>query len=422
MVQDRQFEIGGSLRAVLNSSGGVLGLLVFANVLNFVDRHLLASFSTYMVPELGLSNTQYGLLTGILFTLFYAVSGLFMGALADVAHRPRLVAAAMAAWSALTAASALARGFVSLAIPRLFIGIGESGLTPAAISILGDRFPPERRAFATGVYYMGVPIGVGSSLVIAGVLGPELGWRNCFLLLGAVGLVSSLVMLAVRDDRQATMPATRAPSPLAGWRAVGGSRPLQWMLCTGILVHVAVSTGSFDQLWLVRERGFDRSEVAVISGLLACIGGLSGNLLGGLGGDYWYVRTGRSRATFLGWLLLLLVPLVLAFRLAPVGSALFWIGFAASYVQLGAFYGPVFATLQQLSRPSERGAVAAFALFANNVIGLGLGVTAGGMLIDLLAANGAAAPYTIVIALMSGTALLAIPCAFMAGRERSPAT
>ena len=122
-----------------------------------------AKLPNFIVPELGLTDTQFGLLTGFAFIVFYALMGLFMGAAADMLHRPRLVAAGLALWSLLTAISGAARGFVSLALPRMFIGVGESVLTPTSMSMLADRFPPAKLGFAVGAYYMGVPIGVGAS-------------------------------------------------------------------------------------------------------------------------------------------------------------------------------------------------------------------------------------------------------------------
>ena len=99
------------------------------NVLNVVDRQLIASLPNWIKPELNLTNTQFGLLTGLIFIFFYAFAGIFMGVLADRVNRTRLIAIGLAAWSALTSISGMAKGFVSLAIPRLFIGIGESIMT-----------------------------------------------------------------------------------------------------------------------------------------------------------------------------------------------------------------------------------------------------------------------------------------------------
>ena len=120
---------GAAQKTAAAAPFGLLLLLTLTNALNFVDRNLLASFANFLKPELHLTDTQYGLLTGLVFLIFYAVAGLFMGILADLSHRPRLIAGAIAVWSLLTAASGAARGFVSLAIPRALIGIGESALT-----------------------------------------------------------------------------------------------------------------------------------------------------------------------------------------------------------------------------------------------------------------------------------------------------
>ena len=181
------------------SRWGLLALLTLINILNFVDRQLLPSFANFIKPELGLTDTQYGLLTGLFFIIFYAVAGLFMGVLADRMNRARLIAVAIALWSLLTAASGAARGFVSMAIPRALIGVGESALTPAATSLLADRFPPSQLGLAAGLYYLGVPVGAGMSLLVAGYLGPTIGWRNCFYLLGGAGMLFAVAMLFVRD-------------------------------------------------------------------------------------------------------------------------------------------------------------------------------------------------------------------------------
>ena len=178
---------------------GFLMFLTLLNVMNFVDRQLLASFANWIVPDLGLTNTQFGLLTGLIFIFFYSVAGVFMGVLADRVNRTRLIAAGLALWSALTALSGMAKGFVSLAIPRLFIGVGESIMTPTAMSLLADRFPSSRLGFASGVYYMGVPIGVAMSLFVVAYLEPLLGWRGCFYALGGLGLVLAAIMFFMKE-------------------------------------------------------------------------------------------------------------------------------------------------------------------------------------------------------------------------------
>ena len=89
-----------------------------------------------------------------------------------------------------------------MAAARVFVGVGEATLTPTSIAMLSDVFPPRRRALASGVYYLGIPLGVGLSLVISGLMGPDLGWRNCFFILGAVGVVMVIPVLMLKDPRR----------------------------------------------------------------------------------------------------------------------------------------------------------------------------------------------------------------------------
>ena len=166
---------------------GFLVFLTMINVLNVVDRQLIASLANWIKPELNLTNTQFGLLTGLIFIFFYAFAGVFMGVLADRVNRTRFIAIGLAAWSVLTAISGMAKGFVSIAIPRLFIGIGESIMTPTSMSILSDRFPSKNLGFAAGTYYMAGPIGLSASLLLVAYLEPLVGWRGCFYVLGALG-------------------------------------------------------------------------------------------------------------------------------------------------------------------------------------------------------------------------------------------
>ena len=406
---------------------GFLVFLTLINVMNFVDRQLLASFANYIVPDLGLTNTEFGLLTGFAFIVFYSVMGLVAGALADMVHRPRLVAGAITLWSALTAASGRATGFVSLLIPRMLIGVGESVLTPASMSMLSDRFPAARMSFVSGFYYMGVPIGVGVSLLIVGYLGPVLGWRNCFYLLGAIGVGLAVGMLFVRETRSAEAPLPDAPTstPKRGFRdiakEVGGclraSPALVATIAGGVAFHFILGAAAFDQLWFVEERGFDKDEIARMTGWIGITAGIAGNLFGGWGGDQWQRRTGTGRPMFLFWVGLLFTPLGFIYRLADGGSLLFWVGVAAGYFQLGTFYGPTFATVQELVPPRVRASTVAFYLLMLNFVGVGVGITGGGILVDFLGNQGTPEPYTKTLLVFTTLSASAIPCFFIAGRR-----
>ena len=403
----------------------VLGLLSFINVLNFVDRQLLASFANFIVPDLELSNTQFGLLTGFGFIVFYSVMGLFMGALADRLHRPKLLAFGLAMWSALTMASGAARGFVTLLIPRMLIGVGESVATPTSMSILADRFPARQLGLAAGIYYLGVPIGVAVSLLIAGYLGPTIGWRNCFFLLGGLGLVVAMAVFLLPETprRGVTLQADGAVEKIPFrevlallWKTLKASPALSSVIAGGVVFQFILGAAAFDQLWFVKERGFERAEIAVLAGWLAAGGGLLGNLAGGYLGDLWQTRMGSGRPMFLFWAGLLLTPFGIAYRLVPGEHMLFELGIFLGFFQLGLFYGPTFATVQELAPARIRATIVAFYILVLNFVGLGIGITGGGIMIDMLAARGVAAPYTVTLVAFTLISTLALPLNFIAGR------
>ena len=425
------------------ASAGDYGFLMFLtllNVMNFVDRQLLASFANWIVPDLGLTNTEFGLLTGLIFIFFYSVAGVFMGVLADRVNRTRLIAAGLALWSALTALSGMAKGFVSLAIPRLFIGVGESIMTPTAMSLLADRFPSSRLGFASGVYYMGVPIGVAASLFVVAYLEPLLGWRGCFYALGGVGLVLAAIMFFMKEtprkhETEALAKKEAEQADQSGEALTKIERPsVKEMLATlvqafrsspallmtvlgGVAFHFVLGAATFEQLWFVQERGFDRTEIAELSGWLAFAGGIAGNLFGGIGGDWFLRKTGMGRPMFLFWIMLILTPISLYYRVVDPTSLFFLFGIFVGYFQLGCFYGPTFATVQELVPPQIRGTLVAFYILSLNFFGLGLGVTGGGIVVDWMIAEGIAEPYTVTLLAFTALSLIAIPLFYFAGRR-----
>lgn len=413
-------------RKSLSGSGrwGLLALLTMINVLNFVDRNLLPSFANFIKPELGLNDTQFGLLTGLFFIIFYSLAGLFLGVLADRTNRARLIAVAIALWSALTAASGAARGFVSMALPRALIGVGESALTPAAASLLADRFKSAQLGLAMAIYYLGVPIGSGASLLVAGFLGPTIGWRNCFYVLGAIGMVLALVMWLVRDPRALPPhgPKQAQPGGIA-WRAqlhqlakaLRQSPALSMIIAGGVALHIAVGAAAFDQLWFVEERGFERAEIAKLTGAVTVLAGVAGNLFGGFAGDWWYRNRKSGRAMLLFWMFLLLAPFTVVFRIVSPDSLLFVPGIGVGVFLLCAFYGPSVSTIQELAPAPVRATAVAFNILCVNAVGLGIGITGTGWLIDRFRAAGMAQPYTDAALTMAAISLLAIPAFFLAG-------
>ena len=408
---------------ISSSDMSFLCLLTLLNVLNMLDRNLMSAFANYIVPDLGLSNTEYGLLTGLVFLIFYSVAGLYMGMLADTVNRTRLISFGVTLWSALTAASGLAWNFVSMAIPRMFIGVGESILTPSAMSLLADRFPQSRLGFAAGFYYIGAPLGAGGSFLLAGYLGPIIGWRNCFYLLGGIGIVLAAIVFFVKEtprrhlvnseDKKNT-PSIKKIAKIA-MTAIPKSPALMAAMACAMLLHVFIGAGYFDQLWFVQERGFDRDEIAKLTGMMGLLGGLIGTFVGGVGSDWFTQKTGYGRLVFLFFVLLFCAPFMIAYRLAPGDSIWIPIGLFLGMFQIGSFFGPFFASIQGLIPPEVRSTVIAFSILLMNVIGMGIGITVTGISVDLMISYGINEPYSLTLICFTLFSFIAMPCFLFAG-------
>ena len=401
---------------------GFLLFLTLINVLNYIDRQLLPYFANWIVPELGLSNTQFGLLSGLIFIFFYAIFGVFMGAVADRMNRTRLISYGLGFWSALTALSGAARGFLSLAVPRLLIGIGESILTPAAMSILGDRFPQRWRGVALGVFGMGPAIGIGASLLIVAYLEPIFGWRGCFYLVGSIGVIMALGMFFLDETPRAD--SFRKDSARLSFglilktlrQELSRSPSLVLTMIGSMFYMLVLGASGFDMLWFVQERGFDKNEIAGLISWFAIAGGVIGNLVGGYGSDIFIRKTGVGRPYFLALVLLVLSPLNLAYRMVDPQSMVFMAGIFTVFFQMGCFYGPVFGTIQDIISPENRGVITGLMVMMLQ-LAAGVSMFIAGVIIDALISGQADDPYSKTLLLFTIISFISIPLFFLAGRS-----
>jgi predicted MFS family arabinose efflux permease len=368
-------------------------LLVFftlLNILNFVDRMLIAALAPLLIQDLGLSRAQIGLLAGFGFVFFYTLVGLFLGLAADRWRRIPLIAAGLALWSGMTALSGFAKSFVQLAIPRVFVGIGEATLTPAALSMLGDVFPPRRLAMASGVYYAGIPLGTGVSMLASSYLAPRYGWRACFFLLGGIGLVAVLGLLAFKEPVRRARPgaAAGAPPPSLGQlardviKALAGRRDLVLTLIGGSLLCYGAGAALHAVTWLVEERGFSYAEAAFRAGIVGVLAGFLGNLAGGTFADWCARRRANGHLFSLIPMTVFFTAVGLVFYNLPPGTPLFYVCWFITAAGTSAWFGPLFAAIQEISPGHTRATTVAFALLVLNLLGVGPGPLVTGMIGD----------------------------------------
>lgn len=373
--------------------GLTLGVLLVVYIFNFLDRQIVAILAEPIARDLGLSDTDIGLLTGLSFALFYSALGIPIARLAD---RPRtdrikLMAIALAVWSLATALCGASRTFVQLLIARVFVGVGEAGGTPPAHSLITDLTTPENRARAFGLYQLGPPIGGLIGMVLGGFLADSVGWRMAFVIVGVPGiLLAVVVVVLLRDPRRAASVragAEQSAAALPFREALGqilASRAMRLLLLVaGLASFATYGITIWTTIFFQRSHGLTPSETGLWFGLVSGLASILGVWLGGQIGDR-HRQTGKQHlltvpaaALGLGVPFLLAALTVSDWRLAMVllfpATVLNWI-----------YVAPYYSSVQGLVPPPARATASAAILLTQNLIGLGLGPVLLGYSSDLL--------------------------------------
>ncbi len=364
----------------------LLATLTGLNVLSFVDRQLVVALAPLLIADLGFSRAQIGLLLGVAFIPVYSAGLLAVGLLADRASRTRIVAAGLAAWSAATALTGAASGFAPFAASRAIVGIGEATLPATALSMIGDVVRPTRIGFANGVFYSGIPVGYALSFVVAGAVGPTLGWRACFLALGALGLVAAGLIWRVADvpRREADSRSARglAATLRELARAFASQGSLLLVIPAATLLVFASASAQHVITWLVEERGFAFPRAAFLSAAIVLTAGLVGNLGIGALSDLARRRHPGARLVALAAMGALGIGAALVFyRVAP-DSGLFLPAWFLAQAWLFGWYGPLVAAVGEMAPPGLRASVIGVALLAVNLLGVTSGPFVTGLIGD----------------------------------------
>jgi len=367
-----------------------LGVLVVVYTFNFIDRQILSILLEPIKNDLGLSDTQLGLLTGFAFAAFYATLGIPIARLADRTNRRNLIAGALAIWSGMTALSGLAASFWHLLAARIGVGVGEAGCSPPAHAMIADYYPVERRATALGIYSLGIPVGILFGFLAGGWINEFFGWRAAFFVVGVPGLLlAALVRLTVTEPARGLSEGravtTDQPSILETFRFLWSRRSFRHLAFGGALTaFVGYSYVSWVPSFLIRSHGMTTGEIGTWLGLILGIPGGIGIAFGGYLADRLGGRDTRWYLWIVAVALLVAVPISVAVFLMPTaGLALLLLCLP---VALGNFYQATsFSQTQGLAGLRMRAVAAAVLLFIINIIGLGAGPQTVGILSDLLA-------------------------------------
>jgi len=371
----------------------VLILLTLVYGFNFIDRQIMGILAPFIQKDLGLTNTELGLLIGLAFAVFYTFVAIPIAWLADRYSRVNILSIALATWSGFTALTGLANNFIQIGLARMGVGIGEAGGSPPSHSIISDLFPKEERASALGVYSMGIPLGIMAAyFVTASLMGSsgDVDWRRIFIFLGLTGIGLAIVVKLVLKEpiRGATdfdKDTEIKKPPFKESLKVLMKIPAWWAMCFGIAFgsFVSYSKSAFQTKYLVTlDPAFDFQTLVIILGIMNGTTYAAGAFFGARLADKW----GKKDIRAYGWLPAISIGLCL-----PIGLLTWWVPsielhliFATLYLLLiGIYLGPSFAIAQTLAPVHMRAMSTALFFFILNMIALGGGPTFGGWIMDI---------------------------------------
>jgi MFS family permease len=367
----------------------VLGMVVMFTIL---DRQVLALMIEPIKQDYGLSDTKAALLLGAAFSLTYAIAGLPIARIADVANRRNLIAICLAFWSSCTMACGLASGYAHLFIARLGIGIGEAGYAPATWSMVTDTFPREKVAFATGTIAIGGHLGNGLALILGGsalalvahfpamefpFVGALRPWQWAFIIVGLPGLVWALVVMSLREPvrRGVARGARRAVSAGEVVRYLANDWRTYSAIIGGMCVKTLMGMGTSQWMPSLFRREFDWSltQIGLVQGCVILAVGPAGLVCGGKLSEYLH-RRGHIDADMRIVLYALIGAVILTTTFPLVGEPKLMLalyGLNIFVTSLGI--GPGTASFQVITPNQMRAQVSALYMFAMNVVGFALG-------------------------------------------------
>ncbi|WP_337185984.1 MFS transporter [Phenylobacterium sp.] len=364
-----------------------LGLLLLVYVINYVDRQVLSILVEPIRTELGLTDTQIGLLSGLGFALFYAAAGLPIARLADRTSRKGIIAGCLALWSGATALCGLAMNFPQLLVARALVAVGEAGAGPAGHSMLADIFPHGKRATALAVFSCGVPIGILVGLLAGGWLAQTFDWRTAFIVVGLPGVLVAIVVALTLKEPPRGGEASAEP-PLSTREALRTLMriPAFNFLVLGSALHAFTSYGAlqWNPAFMIRFHGLSTAEAGLALGLISGVTGVVGTLAGGWFADLLGRRDNRWYAWLPALMIAVRAPLFISAYLAPTPALAIALLILPGFLG-NSFTGPVFGTIQTLAPAQTRAFASAWTLFIIALVGFGLGPLVIGVTSDALA-------------------------------------
>lgn len=394
----------------------LVSLLILSGIvgLNTVDRNMLGLLLPQIQQDIAMSDTELGFLMGPAFVIVYSLAGVPIAYLADRTSRRNVIAAGLAFWSVVTAATGFAQNMWQLLLARMALGVGEASNMAPTSALIGDMFAGRWRVMAMAVFSAGGPLAIMLFYPLIGWIAANYGWRPAYPVMGLIGLVVALLTLwVVREPAReaAAKPAHEKTGFAKSSLEILKSKSFLLLCASGVMVSINYSALlAWLPTFMLRVHGLDAEATGALLGVYKGFVGIAATIGGGLVVT-WLMRFDRRWLAWAPMLFsLLMIPAQLLLLLAD--QPLWWhVGLALETIGMQGITPALFALLITLLDSRVRATGAALYLLIFNLIGQSVGPLAIGALNDgpLAGSGSEAVRYSLLTApvvIAIGAALL----------------
>lgn len=373
----------------------MLFLLFLVEAVGFMERVIIQTIGQSIKEDLRLSDLQLGLLGGFSFAILYSSLGLPLARLVERYSRVTILSASVAFFSVMAALCGTAPGYVHLILYRIGVGVGEAGLQPSVVSLLGDHYPANRRSAALTVAMLGVPFGSLLGSIGGGFLAEHVSWRVAFVVVAAPGIVIALlVWLTLREpprgysDGASAAKSKEPPPPMkAVFRLLWSKRSFRHAIAGVAFASMGIGAmGAFMHPFFVRHYQLGVTDAALMFGLSSFVAVTAGMAISGFGVG-WLSRWNAKWYALVPAIGTLCAAPFYVFALrapTPMGAVLM---ITAGSLCSISYQTPTISLLQNMVQARMRATAAFTFFFTGALIGQGLGPPLFGLVSDLMAAR-----------------------------------
>jgi predicted MFS family arabinose efflux permease len=372
-------------------------ILLLMSVILLADQNVMSPNIQAIEDEFRITDREIGLV-GSAFTLVAAIITLLWGYLSDKFSRKWLLVGAVLVGEIPCFLTGFAQNYSQLLVLRILTGIGIGGMVPVTFSLLGDLFTDRQRSTAQAWYQAISAVGILLGMIVAGFLGPALGWRIPFIVVSAPNFIFILMLIFMGGEPKRGSGEQEIKDLLLSGKEYRVRLQIKdyinlvkipsniWLFLQGIPGTVAWGILPFYLItFYQRHKGYS-VELATILLLVLGLGTIVGKLFGGIIGNKLYLKSRKLLPIFNGVTTLIgIIPILVTLSWpAPQNPDIVSIIPPALFGFLGAsiiaIAGPnVQAMLMNVNPPEYRGAISSIFNLTDS-IGAGFGPFIGGLL------------------------------------------